>query len=77
VVSTYTREAAWYTGGSASTTGDAAKNLELAKQRAMSVRDELVAAGAPAGQIELVKPSEVIVGQGSDVDARRVDIVLR
>jgi K(+)-stimulated pyrophosphate-energized sodium pump len=63
--------------GFADPTGDAAKNLELAKQRAMTVRDALVAAGAPAGQIELVKPSEVIVGQGGDADARRVDIVLR
>ncbi|MDZ7652061.1 MAG: sodium-translocating pyrophosphatase [Burkholderiaceae bacterium] len=63
--------------GFADPTGDAARNLELAKQRAMAVRDELVAAGAPAGQIELVKPSDVIVGQGGDADARRVDIVLR
>jgi K(+)-stimulated pyrophosphate-energized sodium pump len=63
--------------GFADPTGDAAKNLELAKQRAMTVRDELIAAGAPAAQIELVKPSEVIVGQGGDADARRVDIVLR
>jgi K(+)-stimulated pyrophosphate-energized sodium pump len=63
--------------GFADPTGDAARNLELAKQRAMAVRDELVAAGAPAAQIELVKPSDVIVGQGGDADARRVDIVLR
>jgi K(+)-stimulated pyrophosphate-energized sodium pump len=63
--------------GFADPTGDAARNLELAKQRAMTVRDELVAAGAPAAQIELVKPTDVIVGQGGDADARRVDIVLR
>jgi K(+)-stimulated pyrophosphate-energized sodium pump len=63
--------------GFADATGDAAKNLELAKQRAMAVRDALVATGAPASQIELVKPSDVIVGQGSDADARRVNIVLR
>jgi K(+)-stimulated pyrophosphate-energized sodium pump len=63
--------------GFADPTGDAAKNLELAKQRAMAVRDALVAAGAPQGQVELVKPSEVIIGQGGDVDARRVNIVLR
>jgi K(+)-stimulated pyrophosphate-energized sodium pump len=63
--------------GFADPTGDAAKNLELAKQRAMTVRDALVAAGVPAERVDLVKPQEVVVGSGSDVDARRVDIVLR
>jgi K(+)-stimulated pyrophosphate-energized sodium pump len=63
--------------GFADPTGDAAKNLELAKQRAMTVRDTLVAAGVAAERIALVKPTDVIVGQGSDADARRVDIVLR
>ncbi len=58
-------------------TGDAAKNLELAKARAMVVRDALVAKGVPAERIALVKPTEVIVGQGNDADARRVDIVVR
>ena len=63
--------------GYADPTGDAAKNLELAKHRAMVVRDELVAKGVAAERVALVKPSDVIVGQGSDADARRVDIVLR
>jgi len=63
--------------GFADPTGDGAKNLELGKQRAMVVRDALVAAGVPAERLELVKPSDVIVGQGGDADARRVDIVLR
>jgi len=58
-------------------TGDATKNLELAKARAMVVRDALVAKGVAAERIALVKPGEVIVGQGSDADARRVDIVIR
>ncbi len=52
-------------------------NLELAKQRAKTVREALVAAGVPAERIALVKPTDVIVGQGSDADARRVDIILR
>ena len=30
-----------------------------------------------AERVTLVKPTEVIVGQGNDADARRVDIVLR
>ncbi len=63
--------------GYADPTGDKAKNLELAKQRAMTVRDELIAKGVAAERVTLVKPTEVITGQGSDADARRVDIVLR
>jgi K(+)-stimulated pyrophosphate-energized sodium pump len=63
--------------GFADPTGDTVKNLELARQRALTVRDELVAKGVPAESVTLVKPSEVIVGQGSDADARRVDIILR
>jgi K(+)-stimulated pyrophosphate-energized sodium pump len=63
--------------GYADPTGDAQKNLELAKARAMVVRDALVAKGVAAERIALVKPTDVIVGQGNDADARRVDIVLR
>ena len=72
-----TPEAKVELSGFADPTGDAARNLELAKQRAMTVRDTLVAAGVAAERIALVKPTDVIVGQGSDADARRVDIVLR
>jgi K(+)-stimulated pyrophosphate-energized sodium pump len=57
-------------------TGDAALNAELAKQRAFTVRDALVAAGVPADKIELKKP-EVVTGTGSNAEARRVEIVLR
>jgi K(+)-stimulated pyrophosphate-energized sodium pump len=63
--------------GYADPTGDAAKNLELAKARATTVRDALVADGIAAERIALVKPTDVIVGQGNDADARRVDIILR
>jgi len=63
--------------GYADPTGDAAKNLELAKARATIVRDALVADGIASERIALVKPTDVIVGQGSDADARRVDIILR
>jgi K(+)-stimulated pyrophosphate-energized sodium pump len=63
--------------GFADPTGDTAKNLELAKHRAMTVREALVAAGVAAERVALVKPTDVIVGQGTDADARRVDIVLR
>jgi outer membrane protein OmpA-like peptidoglycan-associated protein len=63
--------------GYADPSGDTAKNLELAKLRAMTVRDALVADGVAAERIALVKPTDVIVGQGTDADARRVDIILR
>jgi K(+)-stimulated pyrophosphate-energized sodium pump len=63
--------------GFADPSGDTARNLELAKHRAETVRNDLVAAGVAGERIALVKPTDVIVGQGTDADARRVDIVLR
>ena len=54
-------------------TGDAAQNAELAKQRAMAVRDALVAAGVADAQIELKKPEQTLAG-GSDAEARRVEV---
>lgn len=56
--------------------GDAAANEELAKQRALAVRDLLVAAGAPAERIELRKP-ELTTGDGDPREARRVEISVR
>lgn len=57
-------------------TGDAAQNAELAKRRALAVRDALKAAGVAEAQIELKKP-EQITGSGSDAEARRVEISLQ
>lgn len=57
-------------------TGSAVKNAELAKQRALAVRDALKAAGVPESQIELKKP-EQITGSGSNAEARRVEISLQ
>lgn len=57
-------------------TGDAAQNAELAKQRALVVRDALTAAGVAEAQIELKKPEQV-TGTGSDAEARRVEISLQ
>ncbi len=57
-------------------TGDAVKNIELAKKRALAVRDALRAAGVAEGQIELRKPEQV-AGSGSDAEARRVEISLQ
>lgn len=56
-------------------TGDLAKNQELAKQRAIAVRDTLVALGVAADKIELVKP-EVMTGTGNNAEARRVEVVV-
>ncbi len=53
--------------------GDAAKNAALARQRAMAVRDALLAAGVAKKQIELKKP-EVSTATGSNAEARRVEI---
>ena len=56
-------------------TGNLAQNKELAKKRAFSVRDALVALGVPADQVELKKP-EQSAGSGSNAEARRVEVVL-
>ena len=56
-------------------TGNLAQNQELAKKRAFSVRDALVALGVPAEQIELKKP-EQSAGSGDNAEARRVEVVL-
>jgi K(+)-stimulated pyrophosphate-energized sodium pump len=56
--------------------GDPAKNAELAKQRAFSVRDALKAAGVAEDKIELKKP-EQLTGSGDAAQARRVEVVLQ
>jgi len=53
--------------------GDPEKNAELAKERAVAVRDALVAAGVPVDRVELSKP-QVTEGGADDTLARRVDI---
>jgi outer membrane protein OmpA-like peptidoglycan-associated protein len=56
--------------------GDAAANAELAKQRAIAVRDALLGAGAPADRIELRKPA-LTTGDGDPREARRVEVTLQ
>lgn len=56
-------------------TGDPAKNAELAKQRALAVRDALKTAGVAESGIELKKP-ETATGTGSNAEARRVEVVI-
>lgn len=56
--------------------GNAARNAELARQRALAVREALIAAGVPDSQIRLDKPAQT-AGTGSDAEARRVEIALQ
>ncbi len=57
------------------TTGDPAKNAELAKLRAFAVRDALKGAGVAETSLELKKP-EQMAGDGSNAEARRVEVVI-
>jgi len=61
--------------GYADRTGNAQANVDLAKRRALAVRDALVAQGVNAERIRLLAPVTV-TGSGSDQEARRVDIAV-
>ena len=54
-------------------TGNPEQNAELAKQRAIAVRDALVAAGVAEARLELRKPQEM-EGGADDREARRVEV---
>ncbi len=62
--------------GYTDSTGDAAKNEELAKQRAMAVGAALKTAGVPDDKVELKKP-ETLTGSGGNAEARRVEVALQ
>jgi outer membrane protein OmpA-like peptidoglycan-associated protein len=57
------------------TSGDAAHNAELAKQRAKAVRAALTAQGADAARVQLRKPEQTALG-GPAEEARRVEVRL-
>lgn len=57
-------------------TGNAAQNEELSKQRAFAVKDALVSWGVDEAQIELRKPTDAQAGEGNNAEARRVEVVL-
>ena len=61
--------------GYADRRGNHAANVELAKRRAMAVRDALLAEGIAAERIRLKPPADV-TGRGSDREARRVDLAV-
>lgn len=54
-------------------TGDPAMNAELAKQRALKVRDTLAALGVAQDKVDLKKPEQTLA-TGSDSEARRVEV---
>ena len=56
--------------------GDPAANAELAKQRAIAVRNALMSAGIEERRIELAKPVSTVGGADADL-ARRVEITIR
>ena len=60
--------------GFVDSTGNAAQNEELAKQRAFAVRDQLKALGVAEDGIELKKPENIEAGAGAQ--ARRVEVNL-
>lgn len=53
-------------------TGGAAVNAEVARQRALSVRDALVAAGVPEARVLMRRPA-VTLGGSDAAEARRVE----
>ncbi len=61
-----------------SAAGNLTSNQELAKQRAFSVRDALVAAGIAADRVKLDKPQSAEANlSGEDPKARRVEVALK
>jgi len=62
--------------GYTDSTGDAAVNEALAKQRAEAVSAALRAAGVADDKIELKKP-ETLTGSGGNAEARRVEVALQ
>ncbi len=62
--------------GFTDSSGDPAANAELAKQRAMTVRDALKAAGVSEDKVELKKP-ETLTASGNAAEARRVEVALQ
>ncbi len=56
-------------------TGNIDFNRDLAKRRALGVREALIAQGIPAQRIILRKPEQT-TGSGNNTEARRVEILL-
>lgn len=59
--------------GYTDSTGNAAANAKLAKERAQAVKAFLVANGVPESQLDLIKPQDTTGAAGKDQEGRRVD----
>jgi len=57
-------------------TGNAQQNEDIAKQRAMNVRDAIKAGGVADERFDLQKPA-VTEGSGDNKEARRVEVSVR
>ena len=57
--------------------GDAAFNAELAKNRAENTKAALVAAGIPEDKIDLDKPADIVGGDASLAEDRRVTVRIK
>ncbi len=60
--------------GFTDSTGNAAQNAELSKNRAKAVQAFLVAQGVPEAQIELRKPTDTTGASGNAAEGRRVEV---
>ena len=56
--------------------GDAQKNAELAKQRALAVKALLTSSGIADSQIVMVRPSDIKAGATSAAEGRRVEVFM-
>jgi K(+)-stimulated pyrophosphate-energized sodium pump len=60
--------------GFADKTGDAEKNAQLSKERAIAVKNVLISAGVAEDRIMLQKPSDITADKKDDRESRRVDV---
>ncbi|MFW2177306.1 MULTISPECIES: OmpA family protein [unclassified Moraxella] len=62
--------------GYTDSTGNAAANAKLSKERAQAVKAFLVANGVPDAQLKLIKPTDSVGAEGKDQEGRRVDVYI-
>jgi outer membrane protein OmpA-like peptidoglycan-associated protein len=60
--------------GYADKTGDPEKNAQLAKERALAVKNQLISAGMPEDRIMMQRPKEITADKADDRESRRVDV---